>query len=305
MIKTLIVGLGNIGFQFDNNKINKKITHSSSIYYHNRFSLIGGVEKKAKVLREFEKIYRVKGFKNLNTSLQYLKPELIIFANQPNSKDLDYLSENKNVKFILFEKPFINNEIEIKKILKILKKNKILFTLNFQRNFSKNYVNLMKKINNGIIGKKLKTFCFYNKSFKNNATHFLNLISIYSKNLIDIKKISNEDNIYLKYKNNDAYFFKVDDKNYNNNSLVIYGDKGKIEISSRPESCMIYKKKKDNLYKNYFLLKKFKKINLTSNEIQKSVLDNIYGVLKKNKKILFCEKEILKYFKLINIINPK
>ena len=218
---------------------------------------------------------------------------------------MDYLSENKNVKFILFEKPFINNENEIKKILKILKKNKILFTLNFQRNFSKSYINLMKKINKGIIGKKLKTFCFYNKSFKNNATHFLNLISIYSKNLIDIKKISNEDNIYLKYKNSDAYFFKVDDKNYNNNSLVIYGDKGKIEISSRPESCMIYKKKKDNLYKNYFLLKKFKKINLTSNEIQKSVLDNIYGVLKKNKKILFCEKEILKYFKLINIINPK
>ena len=74
MIKTLIVGLGNIGFQFDKNKINKKITHSSSIYYHNRFSLIGGVDKKGKVLREFEKIYRAKGFKNLNTSLQYLKP---------------------------------------------------------------------------------------------------------------------------------------------------------------------------------------------------------------------------------------
>ena len=151
----------------------------------------------------------------------------------------------------------------------------------------------MKKINKGIIGKKLKTFCFYNKSFKNNATHFLNLISIYSKNLIDIKKISNEDNIYLKYKNSDAYFFKVDDKNYNNNSLVIYGDKGKIEISSRPESCMIYKKKKDNLYKNYFLLKKFKKINLTSNEIQKSVLDNIYGVLKKIKKYCFVRKKFL------------
>ena len=75
-----------------------------------------------------------------------MKPELIIFANQPNSKDLDYLSENKNVKFILFEKPFINNENEIKKILKILKKNEILFTLNFQRNFSKSYINLMKKL---------------------------------------------------------------------------------------------------------------------------------------------------------------
>ena len=46
MIKTLIVGLGNIGFQFDENNIKKKITHSSSVYYHKKFTLIGGVEKK-------------------------------------------------------------------------------------------------------------------------------------------------------------------------------------------------------------------------------------------------------------------
>ena len=126
----------------------------------------------------------------------------------------------------------------------------------------------------------LKLFAFTIKVLKIMLLTFKFNLYLF-KNLIDIKKISNEDNIYLKYKNSDAYFFKVDDKNYNNNSLVIYGDKGKIEISSRPESCMIYKKKKDNLYKNYFLLKKFKKINLTSNEIQKSVLDNTYGVLKK------------------------
>ena len=57
MIKTLIVGLGNIGFKFDKNKINNKITHSSSVYYHKKFNLIGGVDKKDKILRQFEKIY--------------------------------------------------------------------------------------------------------------------------------------------------------------------------------------------------------------------------------------------------------
>ena len=105
------------------------------------------------------------------------------------------------------------------------------------------------------------------------------------------------------YKNGDVYFFKVNDKDYNNNSIVVYGEKGKIEITSRPESCKIYKKKKDYLYKNYFLLKKFQTLNLESNEIQKPVLDNIYEAMKKNKKILFSGKEIREYFKIINKIN--
>ena len=102
----------------------------------------------------------------------------------------------------------------------------------------------MKNIKNGIIGNKIKTFCFYNKSFKTNATHFLNLISLYTKRLISSKKIDNSNNICLNYKNSDVYFFKVNENSYNNNSLIIFGDKGKIEITSRPEKCIIYKKKK-------------------------------------------------------------
>ncbi len=302
MIKTLVVGLGSIGFQFDKNKKNQKITHSSSVYYHKNFDLIGGVDKNKKILNQFKKIYRVSTFNNLSDSLQNLSPKFIIFAYQPNLKDLKFLSKNKTVKFILFEKPFIKNKNEFLKILKILKKNKILFTINFQRNFSKDYVNLMNNIKNGIIGNNLKTFCFYNKSFKSNATHFLNLISLYSRNLIKIKKIGNQNSICLNYQNGNVYFFKVNENSYNNNSLVIYGDKGKIELTSRPEKCSIFKKKKDPLYKSYFLLKKSKTIRLTNNEIQKPVLDNIYQVMKKNKKILLPEKEILKYYKIMSKI---
>ena len=56
--------------------------------------------------------------------------------------------------------------MKLKKFLKILKKNKIIFTLNFQRNFSKSYINLMKKINKGIIEKSLKLFAFTIKVLK-------------------------------------------------------------------------------------------------------------------------------------------
>ena len=141
----------------------------------------------------------------------------------------------------------------------------------------------MNSIKNGIIGIKLKTFCFYNKNFESNGTHFLNLINIYHNNLRKIYKINkNEDDYCFKYKNGEAYFFKVAKNNYNNNCVIIYGNNGKIEITSRPENCKIYKKIKYNVYKKYFILKKTQTINLTSEYLQNNILDNIYSVLNKN-----------------------
>lgn len=301
MINTLIVGLGNIGFKFDKDDIAKKITHASSVYHHKKFKLIGGVDRKENILLQFKKIYKVPYFKNLKTSLKHVKPQLIIFTNQPSFVDLLYVSKFESVKFILIEKPYEKNENKIKKILVNLKKNKVTLSLNFQRNFSKNYNKLIKEIKKGIIGNKFKTFCFHNKSFNTNGSHFLNIINLYSKNLKKIKK--NTDTVHLNYKNGDAYFFRINDDSYNNNCMTIYGNKGKIEISSRAENCKIYTKTKDKFYKNYFILKKIKSFNLHEAEPQKPVLDNIYNVISNNKKVLFKENEMLNYLSIINKIN--
>ena len=88
MINTLIVGLGNIGFKYDKMNPNKKITHSSSIFYHKNFKLIGAVEKKKNLFNQFKKLYKAPIFDSLQSSLQVLKPEFVIFTNQPNLKDL-------------------------------------------------------------------------------------------------------------------------------------------------------------------------------------------------------------------------
>jgi predicted dehydrogenase len=84
MINTLIVGLGNIGFKFDKKNIKKQITHASAIYFHKKFKLVGGVDKKKKILKEFSNIYNVPVFNNLRKSLSETNAQLIIFAYQPS-----------------------------------------------------------------------------------------------------------------------------------------------------------------------------------------------------------------------------
>lgn len=306
MINTLIVGLGNIGFKYDKINPKKKLTHSSSIFYNKNFKLIGGVERKKNVSKHFKKLYKAPVFNSLQSSLKELNPEFVIFTNQPSLKDLLYLSNCKNIKFIMVEKPYIKPLTEIKNIIKKLRKKKIIFTLNFQRNFSKKYINLFDKINAGLIGNVNKFFCFYNKSFITNGSHFLNLVILYANKLYKLEKVNkSKTNFKLKFNNCEVYFFKVNDEDYNYNSLTIFGDRGKIKISSRPEKCIIYKRNIDNLYKDYFILKKHKSFHLHEKEIQKPVLNNVYNVLKKKEKVLYSEKNMIKYYQIINKLNLK
>ena len=303
MINTLIVGLGNIGFKFDRKSPKKQITHASAIHFHKKFKLVGGVDKKKKILKEFSNIYNVPVFTNLKKSLSKTNAQLIIFAYQPSLNDIVLAYSNKNIQFILIEKPFLKNALYTRSLLNKLKKKNIGITINFQRNFSPKYLKLINQIKKGIIGNKFKIYCYYSNNFFNNGVHFLNLITLFLKNIKTINTINNKnENLHINSNNGDVYFFKVGDNKYNNNSISIFGDKGKIEITSRPEKCEIHKVVKDSKYKNYFILKKIKSFSLESKFVQESVLDNIYDVIKNNKKLIFDDKKIYNYINTINKI---
>ena len=149
MINTLIIGLGNIGFKFDKLNIKKQLTHASTIYFHKKFKLVGGVDKNKKSLKEFLNIYNVPVFNNLKKSLSQTNPELIIFAYQPSLSDIKLACGNKNIKFILVEKPFIKKLSHTRLLLNELRKKNICITINFQRNFSVKYIKLINQIKKG------------------------------------------------------------------------------------------------------------------------------------------------------------
>ena len=85
-IKTILLGIGNIGAIYD---INKKIgiTHSSVLQKNKNFEIIAAIDKNSKKRKLFEKNYKVKSYKNLiklmeliqlNYLLLLLKLKLII-----------------------------------------------------------------------------------------------------------------------------------------------------------------------------------------------------------------------------------
>ena len=131
MIKTLIIGLGKIGLDYDYKLRSKNIyiTHANSIKNHKKFKLVGGVDINKSCRLKFEKKFNVKSFKSYSEALKRTMPNLIILSTQVKDyvKVFKYFSENKSVKFVLFEKPFFINENEKKKLFKLAKKNNTNF----------------------------------------------------------------------------------------------------------------------------------------------------------------------------------
>ena len=280
MIKTTIVGLGKIGYFYDANNRNKRLTHYSSVIKDKNFTIVSVVEKKNKFYNSFKKKSKIPIYKNIISAIENHSTELLIIACNLDIRIINQIIKKTNIKYILAEKPFLISKKEFDKLRINLKKNKIFFSLNFQRNFSSMYTKYFMNLKKGILGNNLNFFCYYNRDFYSNATHLLNLLILSSKKLLSVKRI-NSKCIYLKFSNLDAYFFNVS-KEYNNNSFLIFGSKGKFEITSRPEVGKLYLKAKDKDYKEINKLKLKKKIKFLQKYPQKSVLNNIYKTLKKN-----------------------
>ena len=128
-------------------------------------------------------------------------------------------------------------------------------------------------------------------------THLLNLILLLRRKFLKVKKIENN-SLFIKFKKLDVYFFNIGD-NYNNNSLTIFGNKGKIDITSRPEFAKIFTITKDKKYTDKKILQLKKNIKLYEKYPQSFVLNHVYTTIIKNKTSL---DQISEYMKIMHKI---
>ena len=304
-IKSVVIGLGNIGMGYDyDKKFKSYLTHSSSLKSHRGFELVGAAERNPNKRLYFEKKYKVKAYNSIDLLLKDKDFEFVIVANnfKDNVKIFNKIAKKKSIKFILFEKPFIKSSLEAKKVSEIARKYNKSYSINFQRNFNKKYIEIIRKI--PLPSKKnfLNITIFYSKNFLNNATHYLFLIWRFLSNQSSIIKVGNS--IIIKQKYSSIQLIKIDG-NFSYNNLLIFNNNYKFEFTSRDEKCIIYQKQNDRLYKNIKILKKKKEIKLDAEKNQKFVLDNISEYLNKNNRLYFKKNMLKNYLKILTKIKTK
>jgi hypothetical protein len=290
-IDTLVVGLGNIGMKYSYNTRNHYENHCESISSHKSFNLVGGVDIDIKSQKLFKKKYKLPVYRDLFKSYKKLSPEMIVIST-PTSKNINIFKVIKKKKIkpkiFLLEKPGSYNLSEFENFIDFCNKNKINVFVNYTRsysNFSKNFFNLLKKINFGKI-KKIKIF--YRKGIFNSCSHYINfLLKIYDTNnfkiinVLNIKKFNKDFLINFNLQIFKSVIFKYT-KEKIKEKIIFFGDKKNLTYITELSEVYYGQNKIKNDFRN----------NL------KNVLDYI---IKDNKKIM--KEDLLRSITTLKIIS--
>lgn len=174
VIITAIIGLGNIAQGYDNTS-----THFSVLSKDRRFLLVSASDPRGQARKSFKKKSggRVNLYRDFVSMIKKEKPELAVVAT-PTDTHYEICKHliRLGVKAILCEKPIAYSSREARGLLKLVKRNKVIFAVNYQRAFDKDYNRLIKKIKQKVWGDFLAAEVRYSKGIFNTGTHAINIL---------------------------------------------------------------------------------------------------------------------------------
>ena len=134
MKKCVLIGLGNIGMNYDLGLSNDYVqTHLRAISLHSEFELVCGVDYSQKALNDFKDHFGVTCYENV---LDLLKSDevfdtAIIATNTENLYQTALLLiEDQRTQFLIIEKPVSVTLSEVEKLEKLVRNRKIKCVVN-------------------------------------------------------------------------------------------------------------------------------------------------------------------------------
>lgn len=301
---SLIIGMGGIGFKYDNFLSKSyKITHLSSqqaikeietiyCFDKNRFQ----IKKKYKVLKIVGNVETLKKLKEKNINIITIStPTATHFKLL--SKILKYLKP----KIILLEKPGTKKFTDLLRLQKKCNQKKISLFCNYYRNFNQFYLNIKKYIekdHNEIIVK-------YSDNIYVNLPHFISFINLFfnGKYILKVLNNSKKNNninkeILIKFKNCRIYLIH----NQNGvNEMEIENNKFSIKTTENFNSYVLMKKNRSSIFKTKTRINSSRIISNKQLSIyQKIVYDK---VLKNFNNKTFIHKSNQNNLKTLKILN--
>ena len=172
MVKVLLVGLGGIGFEYDQNLKEHSLTHFKAINRHKGIELVGAVDPDADKLHKLSELdSNIKLFSSVvEVDIDCL--DLIVLAESTKYRVYNYekLVEYYPRAHYLLEKP-IDLDTYLTHPLSEERQKKIM--VNYFRRCQPNYLKFQgyfESINDGFFD------VYYNKSHAHNGVHFIDLV---------------------------------------------------------------------------------------------------------------------------------
>ncbi len=144
----LIVGFGNIAFNIDKDNRKVKFSHFSALkelkLVKNVKAILDDNIKKIEFPKAFRKVKKFEKINHLNKEFKQFDLVIVLVPTVFCVKVTKKLIKNISFKHLMLEKPISTSLKEFDSLNKLLSKNKIIWTINYQRNWDKN-INYLKE----------------------------------------------------------------------------------------------------------------------------------------------------------------
>ncbi|AIQ95503.1 Gfo/Idh/MocA family protein [Prochlorococcus sp. MIT 0604] len=287
-IKTLLIGLGNIGMLYDDRNSNLIQSHAKAVELHPNFKLVSGIDPVYERRNFFEENYKLISFKRLDEFRNKDEIDLVIIST-PTDTHLCVIEEtikSLKPKMILCEKPLSYDYNDAFKIVDLCKKANIELFVNFVRRCDPAVIEIKNKIDQNLIEPPLKGICWYSKGLYNNGSHFINLLEYWLGNYKDIRIINSgrvfnnidpEPEFIIDFQKGSIIFRSAWEENFSFYKVEIISKSGILKYENGGDKVELYHVEDDKKIKGYKILSE-KKLRLKSklDVYQYMVLDQIY-----------------------------
>jgi predicted dehydrogenase len=289
-IRSIVVGLGNVGLNYDDNNKQTIFTHCKSLYKHKKYNLLGAADINSKQLNKFSSTYNLPGYLDVEEALKDLKPEFVTIA-VPTDYHLNVFNKiikYPDIKYILLEKPGTYSAKDLNKIFSVSKKKRIKVFINYPRLFDNYFINIAKKIAKS---KNLQIFIFYNRGIFNNCCHYLSFLNLFIKKINNIRILNiynsfNKDpqaDFFITSGKADIYFFKNKTNRLSQYEIIINSEKGSWHSINNFSEFNFSRTKRDPYLMSYDFYSNSKTLKNKNKLIsQYLVYDKIYALIKNN-----------------------
>tara|TARA_B100000212_G_scaffold291237_1_gene232901 strand:+ start:12300 stop:13322 length:1023 start_codon:yes stop_codon:yes gene_type:complete len=311
-INTLLIGLGQIGFNYDFSikyEIDKPessakiITHARSVVCHPDFNLVAGIDNNKDACKKFNFIYENPTYCDIDSFLVNEKNniDLVIIAVNPQNqpKLIEEVINKINLKVLLIEKPIaISMQESIKVELLCKSKPNLIVCINYGRRYSPLIQNWSEIISSGKIGEFLYGNIIYGKGIISNGSHFLNLAQSWIQNLEYFKtfdkgkKINDFDremSFLLRCKKNNSFLglHSIGKNKLRAGEIDLWFEGGRLCLINNGKSLYFWPRLNTNSpMETYDSLTEIPQIYSTKNEkSQYFVIDSIKNIFMNNDKI--------------------
>ena len=291
MFKTILIGFGKIGAGYAKDKLMssyiKYSTHVQVLKDHPCFDLKAVVDKDLLSLKEAKDLWFIdKAVQDVNLIENPEEFDVAVIAIPPKGR-LEVIKKLPNLRAIILEKPIANNIREARRIFEYCKEKEILVQVNFNRRFDQKILNHSKELSKDV-GKIQSAFGLYGNGLKNNGSHLIDLARMFLGEVSWVQSLGNgkfiEDGPIINDKN--FAFVMAFESNvllmvqplkfekYRENSLDLWGEKGRLFFPQEGLISLFYKKKNHRFSKNDYEIAN--DIQITDLMDQSKSLYNLY-----------------------------